>query len=176
MGLHCPREGPQKRATGSTRKRAPMHWTRVADFTLSAQSLLSVLFCWSTITCWALAFLSQSLQVFVKTLLRSQLSLHILDLAKSLSLKNRQFPSREHRNMASEEPQTPPNPPRVRVNTKQSSPHTPDQQALGGDAKPKYPCTPAVDKRRQATIAVQSPTDNIFSPISAKLLGRKRKE
>lgn len=39
-----------------------------------------------------------------------------------------------------------------------------------------HPITPAVHKRRQATKLhmVQSPTDNIFSPISKKLLGRKR--
>lgn len=38
--------------------------------------------------------------------------------------------------------------------------------------------TPAINKRRQATkhIIVNSPTDNIFSPISQKLLGRKRND
>lgn len=38
--------------------------------------------------------------------------------------------------------------------------------------------TPAINKRRQATkhIVVNSPTDNIFSPISQKLLGRKRND
>ena len=40
------------------------------------------------------------------------------------------------------------------------------------------PITPAVHKRRQATkhIMIQSPTDNIFSPISQKLLGKKRND
>jgi len=38
--------------------------------------------------------------------------------------------------------------------------------------------TPAINKRRQATkhIVVNSPTDNIFSPISKKLLGKKRND
>lgn len=38
--------------------------------------------------------------------------------------------------------------------------------------------TPALNKRRNATkhIVVQSPTDNIFSPISQKLLGKKRND
>lgn len=40
----------------------------------------------------------------------------------------------------------------------------------------KHPITPAINKRRQASKLhmIQSPTDNIFSPISKKLLGRKR--
>ena len=40
----------------------------------------------------------------------------------------------------------------------------------------KHPITPGFNKRRQAAKLhmIQSPTDNIFSPISKKLLGRKR--
>ena len=43
---------------------------------------------------------------------------------------------------------------------------------------PMHPITPAISKRRQATkhIVINSPTDNIFSPITKKLLGRKRND
>lgn len=42
----------------------------------------------------------------------------------------------------------------------------------------KLIATPAVFKRRQATkhLEVQSPTDHIFSPISQKLLAKKRND
>lgn len=49
-------------------------------------------------------------------------------------------------------------------------------QQMGCSNKPMF--TPAVFKRRQITKhhVVQSPTDNIFSPISQKLLGKKRND
>lgn len=42
----------------------------------------------------------------------------------------------------------------------------------------KLKATPAIFKRRQATkhLVVQSPTDHIFSPISQRLLQKKRTE
>lgn len=42
--------------------------------------------------------------------------------------------------------------------------------------KAKLKATPAIFKRRQATrhLVIQSPTDHIFSPVSQKLLNRKR--
>lgn len=48
----------------------------------------------------------------------------------------------------------------------------PQQQPVLDQAKVK--ATPAICKRRQAALVVQSPTDHLFSPCSQKLLHKKR--